>query len=121
MFPPSLYLSLVFTCKMSKKTKSGWSISHHEEQVEGKQDRWPVSKIDLRARSVCVCYFAYLVMKMWPHCNLLLMYIVVCNPSVSDFASQETCLCDYLCAIQFFVWFTYSLASMKKNKPTRAG
>jgi hypothetical protein len=43
---------------------------------------------------------------------------VIC---VCDFASQETCLCDYLCAVQFFVWFTYSLASMKKKKPTRAG
>jgi hypothetical protein len=42
--------------------------------------------------------------------------IVIC---VCDFASQETCLCDYLCAVQFFVWFTYSLASMKKNKPTK--
>jgi hypothetical protein len=37
---------------------------------------------DLRARSmtceqkrcVCVCDFAYLVMKIWPHCNLVLMY-----------------------------------------------
>jgi hypothetical protein len=33
------------------------------------------SKIDdLRARSMCVCDFAYLVMKIWPHCNLVLMY-----------------------------------------------
>jgi hypothetical protein len=33
------------------------------------------SKIDdLRSRSMCVWYFAYLVMKIWPHCNLVLMY-----------------------------------------------
>jgi hypothetical protein len=31
------------------------------------------SKInDLRARSICVCGFAYLVMKIWLHCNLLM-------------------------------------------------
>jgi hypothetical protein len=29
MFPPSLYLSLVFTCKMRKQPESGWSISHY--------------------------------------------------------------------------------------------
>jgi hypothetical protein len=29
MFPPSLCLSLVFTWKMWKKPKSGWSISHY--------------------------------------------------------------------------------------------
>jgi hypothetical protein len=33
------------------------------------QDRRPASKID-----VCVCDFAYLIMKIWPHCNLVLMY-----------------------------------------------
>jgi hypothetical protein len=39
------------------------------------QDRRPVSKIDdLWARSMCVCDFAYLIMKIWPHCNLVLMY-----------------------------------------------
>jgi hypothetical protein len=27
MFPPSLYLYLVFTCKMRKKPEFGWSIS----------------------------------------------------------------------------------------------
>jgi nitric oxide reductase large subunit len=33
------------------------------------------SKIDdLRSRSMCVWYFACLVMKIWPHCNLVLMY-----------------------------------------------
>jgi hypothetical protein len=46
------------------------------------------------------------------------MMTVVC---VCDFVSQETCLCDYLYTVQLFVWFTYSLASMKKNKPTGAG
>jgi hypothetical protein len=29
MFPPSLYLSLVFTYKMRKQPESGWSISHY--------------------------------------------------------------------------------------------
>jgi hypothetical protein len=29
MFPPSLYLSLVFTCKMRNQPESGWSISHY--------------------------------------------------------------------------------------------
>jgi hypothetical protein len=107
------------------------------------------SKIDgLRARSMCVCDFAYLLMKIWPHCNLVLMYqwwlqsmcvilhiaswryghIVTllwcinddCNLSlcvcvcvcVCDFASHEICFCDYLCAVKFFVWFTYSLAKL---------
>jgi hypothetical protein len=33
------------------------------------------SKIDdLRARSMCVCDSAYLIMKIWPHCNLVLMH-----------------------------------------------
>jgi hypothetical protein len=61
MFPPSLYLSLVLTCKHKEEARV-WSISHHEEQAEGEQDR-PTSKIDLRARSICVCDFSYLVMK----------------------------------------------------------
>jgi hypothetical protein len=30
MFSPSLYLSLVFTCKMRKQPESGWNISHCE-------------------------------------------------------------------------------------------
>jgi hypothetical protein len=38
MFPPSLYLSLVFTCKHEEEARI-WSISHREEQVEGEKDR----------------------------------------------------------------------------------
>jgi hypothetical protein len=71
MFPPFLYLSLVLICKHEEEAKI-WSISHYEEQGKGKQDRRPASKIDLRARSICVCDFAYLAMKIWPHCNLLM-------------------------------------------------
>jgi hypothetical protein len=41
-----------------------WSISRHEEQAKGEQDRQPMSKIDLRERSICMCDFAYLVMKI---------------------------------------------------------
>jgi hypothetical protein len=52
MFPPSLYLSLVLTCKHEEEARI-WSISRHEEQAEGEQDR-PASKTDdLRARSTC--------------------------------------------------------------------
>jgi hypothetical protein len=58
MCPPSLYFSLVFSCKMRKKPESGWSISRHEEQAEGEQDRRPASKIILRARTICVYDFA---------------------------------------------------------------
>jgi hypothetical protein len=117
MFPPSLYLSLVFTWKMRKKPESRWSISrhyffyHHAISLHSRkalanqkcrfrmlcgliarqklslvmlgikslrcqqkwslfddhmqQDRRPASKIDLRARSICVCDFAYLVMKIY--------------------------------------------------------
>jgi hypothetical protein len=71
MFPPFLYLSLVLTCKHEEEARI-WSISRHEKQAEGEQDRRPTSKIDLRARSICVCDFAYLIMKIWPHCNLLM-------------------------------------------------
>jgi hypothetical protein len=44
--------------------------------------------------------------------NLCLFWYNLC---VCDFASQETCLCDYLCAVQFFVWFTYSLAKLEEQ------
>jgi hypothetical protein len=65
MFPPSLYLSLVLTCKHEEEARI-WSISLHEEQAKGEQDR-PASKIDdLQARSICVCDFAYLIMKNKP-------------------------------------------------------
>jgi hypothetical protein len=37
MFPPSLYLSLVLTCKHEEEARI-WSISRHEEQTEGEQD-----------------------------------------------------------------------------------
>jgi hypothetical protein len=36
---------------------------------------------------------------------------------VCDFASQETCLCDYLCAIKFLYDLPTHLQS-RKNKPT---
>jgi hypothetical protein len=85
-------------CKPSHQQR--WSL--FDDHVQ--QDRRPGSKIDdLRARSMCVCVilhisswrygrivtlfwcinddynlcvcdFAYLVMKIWPHCNLVLMY-----------------------------------------------
>jgi hypothetical protein len=45
MFPPPLYLSLVLTCKHEEEARIQ-SISRHEEQAEGEQDR-PVSKIDM--------------------------------------------------------------------------
>jgi hypothetical protein len=88
---------------------------------------------DLRARSMCVCDFAYLVMKICPHCNFVLMYqwwlqhvcvrfCILCHEDmaalspcfdvslmtiisvcVCDFAPQETCFCDCLCTVQFFM------------------
>jgi hypothetical protein len=105
----------VFTCKHEEEARI-WSISHREEQVEGEQDRWPVSKIDLCVILHISSQSYGCIVTLWcinDDCN---MCVCVC-----DFASQEICLCDYLYAVQFFVWFTYSLASMKKNKPTRAG
>jgi hypothetical protein len=51
---------------MRKKPESGWSISRHEEQAEGEQDRRPASKIDLRARSICVCDFACPMIIIFP-------------------------------------------------------
>jgi hypothetical protein len=50
MFPHSLYLLLVLTCKHEEEARI-WSISRHEEQAEGEQD---------------------LIMKIWLHCNLLM-------------------------------------------------
>jgi hypothetical protein len=96
------------------------------------------SKIDdLRARSTCeqdwsVCVILHVPWSLFflPPCFLPQIAEGSCKPKfgssvicvcVCDFASQETWLCDYLCAVQFFVWFTYSLASMKKNKPMGAG
>jgi hypothetical protein len=162
MFPPSLYLSIVFTCKMSKMPESGWSISHHDFL----KNKPKASKIDyLWARSTCeqdrsVCVILHVQWSLFflPPCFLpplmegsckpklglnmttwrkngtynfswrsgrivTFFWCIndVCNMCVCDFASQETCLCDYLCAVQIFVWFTYSLASMKKNKTTGAG
>jgi hypothetical protein len=55
-------------CKPGIKSLSRqqkWSLFNDHVQ----QDRRPASKID-----VCVCDFAYLVMKVWPRCNLNLMY-----------------------------------------------
>jgi hypothetical protein len=63
-------LSLVMPWIKSLSRQQKWSLVEDHMQ----QDRRPVSKIDLRARSICVCDFAYLVMRIWPHCNLLLMY-----------------------------------------------
>jgi hypothetical protein len=55
-----------------------WSLSHQHKWSlfdDHVQKDWrPVSKIDLRARSMWVCNFAYLIMRIWPHCNLVLMY-----------------------------------------------
>jgi hypothetical protein len=53
----------VFTFKHEEEARI-WSISHHEEQAEGEQDRRPASKIILRPRSISVCDFAYLFMKI---------------------------------------------------------
>jgi hypothetical protein len=51
MFPPSLYILLVITCKHAEEDRI-WSISRHEEQAVGEQDQL-ASKIDnLRARSM---------------------------------------------------------------------
>jgi hypothetical protein len=47
-----------------------WSL--FDEHIQ--QDRRPARKIDLQARSMCVCDFAYLVVKIWLHCKLVLMY-----------------------------------------------
>jgi hypothetical protein len=56
-------------CKTSHQQR--WSLFNDHVQ----QDWRPASKIDdLRAWSMCVCDFAYLVMKIWPHRNLVLMY-----------------------------------------------
>jgi hypothetical protein len=64
MFPSSLYLSIVLTFKHEEEARI-WSISLHEEQAEGEQDRH-ASKIDLRARSISMCGFAYIIMKNNP-------------------------------------------------------
>jgi hypothetical protein len=51
MFPPSLYILLVITCKHAEEDRI-WSISRHEEQAVGEQDQL-ASKIDnLQARSM---------------------------------------------------------------------
>jgi hypothetical protein len=42
-------------------------------------------------------------------------YLFWSNLCVCDFASQETCMCDYLCVVQFFVWFTDSLAKHEEQ------
>jgi hypothetical protein len=163
MFPPSLYLSLVFTWKMRKKPESGWSISchyfsyHHAFSLHSRkalanqkcrfrmlcglitrqklslvmpgikslsrQQKWSLFDDHVQQdRFVCVI----LHISSWRYGRIVTFFGCInddCNlfVGVCDFASQETCLHDYLCAVQFFVWFTYSLASMKKNKPTGVG
>jgi hypothetical protein len=87
--------------------------------------RWPRATRSTTCeqdRSVCVI----LHISSWRYGHIVTLFWCInddCNMCVCvcDFASQETCLSDYLCAVQFFVWFTYSLASMKKNKPTGTG
>jgi hypothetical protein len=67
--PTVAFLSHLGSCK-PKLGLQKWSLFNDQVQ----QDRRPASKFDLRARSICVCDFAYLVMKIWPHCNLVLMH-----------------------------------------------
>jgi hypothetical protein len=72
MFPPSLYLSLVLTCKHEEEARIFCMIylltcKHEEEQVDG---GWLIC-VSFDVICVCVC----------------------------DFASQEISLCDYLRAV----------------------
>jgi hypothetical protein len=61
------------------------------------------------------CVYVILHISSWRYgCIVTLFWCINddCNLCVCDFASQETCFCDYLYAVQFFVWFSYSLAQL---------
>jgi hypothetical protein len=63
--------------------------------------------------NMCVCVILHIA--SWRYGRIVTLFWCindVCNLCVCDFAPQETCFCDYLCAVQFFVWFTYSLAKL---------
>jgi hypothetical protein len=65
--------------------------------------------------NLCVCVI--LQITSWRYgCIVTLFWCINddCNLCVYDFASQETCFCDYLCAVQFFIWFTHSLAKLEE-------
>jgi hypothetical protein len=98
-------------------------FSHARSQVfktstEMELVRWPRAARSTTCeqdRSVCVILHIF----SWRYGRIVTFLWCINddnNLCVCDFASQETCMCDYLCAVQFFVWFTYSHARVKKNK-----
>jgi hypothetical protein len=57
----------------------------------------------------CVCVILHI--SPWRYGRIVTLSWCInddCNLCVCDFASQETCFCDYPCGVQFFVWLTYS-------------
>jgi hypothetical protein len=73
------------TSRMLLQTKSAGSESFvvslqarnqfSKPSTEMKLIQWPRAAISTTCeQDQCVCDFAYLVMKIWPHCNLVLMY-----------------------------------------------
>jgi hypothetical protein len=101
------------------------------------QDRWPAGKIDVCVIlhisswrygcivtlfwcinddcNPCVRDFAY---HIWRYGRIVTLFGCInddYNLCVCDFSSQETCFCDYHCAVHFFIWFTYSLAKLEEQ------
>jgi hypothetical protein len=104
---------------MKKKPESGAFLVMKNKLKASKIDDQRARLTYEQDRFVCVI----LHVSSWRYGHIVTFWCIHddCNLCVCDFASQETCLCDYLYAVQFFVWFTYSLASTKKNKLTGAG
>jgi hypothetical protein len=107
---PTEFILCLMTTALWSQCKAGisslshqqkWSLFHDHVQ----QYQRPTSKID-----VCVIFH----ISSWRYGRIVTLFLCIkdyYNLCVHDFASQETCFCDYLCAVQFFVWFTYSLAT----------
>jgi hypothetical protein len=83
-------------------------ISHHEDMAALQ----PCSDVSMMT-VICACVILHI--SPWRYGRIVTLFWCInddCNLCVCDFASQETCFCDYLCAVQFFVWFTYPLAKL---------
>jgi hypothetical protein len=118
------------SCKLKVQVQDAlWShcktkalFSHAKNQVSKPSTEMELVQWPPAARSTtceqdrCVCVI--LNISSWRYGRIVTLFWCInddCNLSVCDFAFQETRFCDYLCAVQFFVWFTYSLAKLEEQ------
>jgi hypothetical protein len=87
-------------------------ISRHED-MDALQ---PCSDVSMMI-VIYVCVILHVA--SWRYGRIVTLFWCInddCNLCVCViFASQETCFCDYLYAVQFFVWFSYSLAKLEEQ------